>query len=83
MVKIEFLGRMEADPNFNKEVIGIDGEDVRKAKKELVQYNIELGLGLAVPLFCKMMFFWTIYFYFLLLLFRGHGVRGQGLQAGW
>ena len=38
---------MEADPDFNKEVIGIDGEDVRKTEKELIQYNSELGLGLA------------------------------------
>ena len=44
---------MEADPNFDKEVIGIDGEDVRKEEKELVQYNSELGLGLAVPSFCE------------------------------
>ena len=33
---------MEADPDFNEDVIGIDGGDVRKAEKELVQYNSEL-----------------------------------------
>ena len=38
---------MEADPDFNKDVIGINGEDVRKAEKELVQYNNEMQLGLA------------------------------------
>ena len=38
---------MEADPDFNKDVIGIDGEDVSKAEKELIQYNYEMQLGLA------------------------------------
>ena len=33
---------MEADPDFDKDIIGIDGEDVRKVEKELVQYNSEL-----------------------------------------
>ena len=36
---------MEADPDFSKEVIGIDGEDVLKAEKELIQYNSELRVG--------------------------------------
>ena len=38
---------MEADPDFDKDIIGMDGEDVRKAEKELVQYNSELEFGLA------------------------------------
>ena len=38
---------MEADPDFDKDVIGIDGEDVHKVEKELVQYNSELEFGLA------------------------------------
>ena len=38
---------MEVDPDFNKDVIGINGQDVCKAEKELVQYNNEMQLGLA------------------------------------
>ena len=38
---------MEAAPEYHKDIIGIDGEDVRKAEKELVQYNSELEFGLA------------------------------------
>ena len=33
---------MESDPDFVKDVIEIDGEDVRKVEKELVSYNSEL-----------------------------------------
>ena len=36
---------MEADPDFVKEVIGINGEDVCKAEKELIQNNSELRVG--------------------------------------
>ena len=52
---------MEADPDFYKNVIGIDGEDVRKAEKELVQYNSKLSkkLCLAVNLvFMTLAVFW-------------------------
>ena len=53
-IKIDFIfffkvgsGRMEEDPDFDTDVIGIDGEDARKADNELVQYNLELELGFA------------------------------------
>ena len=42
MEEIEFLGRMEAVPDFDKDVIGIDGRDVHKAEKEFVRHNSKL-----------------------------------------
>ena len=58
---------MEADPDFDKNVIGIDGEDVRKAEKELVQYNSKLSKKLCLAVY---LFFMTLAVFWCFFLFK-------------
>ena len=72
--------KIEGTKDFDKEIIDLDGEEVRKVEKDLVAYNSECTVSNLFLLDFLWLLCALLSFHFFLVPSRGHCLGDQGLR---